>query len=129
MTDTDLVLTPASSGGRDRVRYRKRGQVAYLTLNRPHVLDAMDPATHAELGRLPTGRPLTAERAYQRGLINDVDEPEQPDACVEGLIRDLLVCAPLAVAVVREAAERSVSMPLEGLLAFVENRPPDWQGR
>ena len=278
MTEADLVSAPAPAGEPARVRYDKRGQVAYITLDRPHVLNAMDLATHAELGRiwddfeqddsvrvgvltgagdrafsvgqdlkelaqrvgagtsastfgsrgkpgwprlterfgrakpliarvngyafgggfelalacdlivassnasfalpepklglvagaggvfrlarqlpyrtalghLLTGRPLTAARAYQFGLINDVVEPERLDACVDGWIRDLLACAPLAVAAVREAAERSVTMPLEqafatrypweerrsasrdaleGPLAFVEKRPPVWEGR
>lgn len=35
-----------------RVRYDKRGHVAYVTLNRPEVLNAMDIATHAELGQI-----------------------------------------------------------------------------
>ena len=34
------------------VLYDKRGHVAYVTLNRPEVLNAMDLATHAELGRI-----------------------------------------------------------------------------
>jgi len=32
-----------------RVLYEKRGHVAYITLNRPHVLNAMDVRTHEEL--------------------------------------------------------------------------------
>ncbi|WP_329297142.1 enoyl-CoA hydratase-related protein [Streptomyces sp. NBC_00659] len=35
-----------------RVRYDKRGHVARITLDRPHVLNAMDLATHAELARI-----------------------------------------------------------------------------
>lgn len=34
------------------VLYDKRGHVAYVTLNRPEVLNAMDLATHEELGRI-----------------------------------------------------------------------------
>ena len=62
----------------------------------------------------------------------------------------MLRCAPLAVRAVKEAATASISMPLEqafatryhweerrmhsrdaqeGPLAFVERRPPQWQGR
>lgn len=35
-----------------RVRYEKRGHVAYVTLDRPEVLNAMDLATHEELARV-----------------------------------------------------------------------------
>lgn len=35
-----------------KVLYDKRGHVAYVTINRPRVLNAMDLATHEELGRV-----------------------------------------------------------------------------
>ena len=35
-----------------RVRYEKRGQVAYVTLDRPAVLNAMDARMHAELAEV-----------------------------------------------------------------------------
>jgi len=38
------------SAGRPRVRYEKRGHVAYVTLDRPEVLNALDLRTHEELG-------------------------------------------------------------------------------
>ena len=38
--------------GPDRVRYEKRGPVAHVTIDRPAVLNALDRATHAELGRV-----------------------------------------------------------------------------
>lgn len=34
------------------VRYDKRGAVGYVTIDRPHVLNAMDRRTHAELGEI-----------------------------------------------------------------------------
>ena len=37
-------------GGRSRVRYDKRDHVAYVTLDRPEKLNAMDLRTHEELG-------------------------------------------------------------------------------
>ncbi|MFC7326969.1 enoyl-CoA-hydratase DpgD [Marinactinospora rubrisoli] len=39
-------------GERPRVRYEKKDRVAYVTLDRPHVLNAMDLATHAELAEI-----------------------------------------------------------------------------
>src|ERR1051326_7180655 len=44
---------PASADeNRARVSYEKRGRVAYITLDRPHVLNAMDVRMHEELGRV-----------------------------------------------------------------------------
>src|SRR5579864_1392427 len=44
----------ASSGDQrsHRVRYEKRGRVAYIILNRPEVLNAMDLLMHVELQRV-----------------------------------------------------------------------------
>ena len=102
------------------------------------------------MGYLLTGRRLSAQRAYELGLVNDVVPADGLDECVDGWVRDMLRCAPLAVRAVKEAATASISMPLEqafatryhweerrmhsrdaqeGPLAFVERRPPQWQGR
>jgi dehydration protein DpgD len=101
------------------------------------------------LGHLLTGRPITAVRAYELGLVNDVVPAGQLDACVDGWVQDLLSCSPLAVAATKEAAYRSLDGPLdrafrtryraeerrlagadalEGPRAFVEHRPPRWTG-
>lgn len=104
----------------------------------------------AAMGYLLTGRRITAARARELGLVNDVVPDEDLDACVEGWVADLLACAPLAVRSAKEAAYRSVDMPLEkafyhrfeweerrmhsadakeGPAAFAEKREPRWQGR
>ena len=101
------------------------------------------------LGHLMTGRRLDAQRALALGLVNDVVEPEQLDACVDGWVQDILRCAPLAVRAVKEAAYRSVDLALpasfdahypweqrrrassdcqEGARAFAERRAPQWSG-
>ncbi|MFC9328850.1 enoyl-CoA-hydratase DpgD [Kitasatospora sp. NPDC057015] len=102
------------------------------------------------MGHLMTGRPLTAARAYELGLVNEVVPVEELDACVDAWVADLLRCAPLSVRAVKEAAARSATLSLEqafatrypqeearmfsrdaseGPAAFVEKRPPNWQGR
>ena len=102
------------------------------------------------LGYLMTGRAMSASRAYELGLVNDVVSPQELDACVEGWVEDILRCAPLSVRAIKEAMLKSSTLSLEeafksdyvwekarrssldcreGPLAFVENRPPLWQGK
>jgi len=102
------------------------------------------------LGYLMTGRQLTAQRAYELGLVNEVVPAAELDACVDAWVADILACAPLAVRAVKEAALASAHLSLEqafatrypaeerrmfsedakeGPRAFVEKRPPRWQGR
>ncbi|MFJ2604292.1 enoyl-CoA-hydratase DpgD [Streptomyces sp. NPDC087425] len=102
------------------------------------------------MGHLLTGRPLSAERAFALGLVNEVVAPEELDDCAESWVSDLVRCAPLSVRAIKEAATVSATMPLEqafatrypweerrthsadaveGPRAFVEKRPPRWQAR
>ncbi|WP_158891523.1 enoyl-CoA-hydratase DpgD [Amycolatopsis anabasis] len=99
------------------------------------------------MGYLLTGRRLTASRAFELGLVNEVVPADRLDECVDGWVGDILRCAPLAVRAIKEAATTSVNLPLdrafatryvweerrmhsrdarEGPLAFVEKRPPEW---
>lgn len=102
------------------------------------------------MGHVLTGRPMTALRAYELGLVNEVVPAGRLDECVDGWVEDVLRCAPLAVRAAKEAAARSAAIPLEkafateypeerrrmhsqdaveGPLAFVEKRTPKWTGR
>ncbi|MGF1425450.1 enoyl-CoA-hydratase DpgD [Kitasatospora sp. LaBMicrA B282] len=102
------------------------------------------------LGHLISGRPMTAARAYELGLVNEVVPAAELDACVAGWVADVLRCAPLAVRAVKQAAAAAATMPLEqafatrfpweerrmhsedaeeGPRAFVAKREPRWQGR
>ncbi|MBV6702747.1 enoyl-CoA hydratase/isomerase family protein [Kitasatospora aureofaciens] len=102
------------------------------------------------LGYLLTGRELSAARAKELGLVNDVVPPADLDACVAGWVDDLLRSAPLSVRAIKESVLRSLDMPLEqafatrfvweerrmhsedaleGPRAFTERRPPRWQAR
>ncbi|MFB9547495.1 enoyl-CoA-hydratase DpgD [Micromonospora sagamiensis] len=102
------------------------------------------------MGHLLTGRRLDARRAWQLGLVNEVVPADDLDDCVAGWVDDLLRSAPLAVRAIKQAAMRSVDMPLEraftepyeweqlrsasedaveGPRAFAEKRDPVWRGR
>ncbi len=97
-----------------------------------------------------TGKPITAQRAYEIGLVNRLVEPDAlMDAAID-LAREVLVGAPLSVKAARETVMLSTEMgrsaaldaaraahevayksedAQEGPLAFSEKRKPVWKGR
>ncbi|MEU6066696.1 enoyl-CoA-hydratase DpgD [Streptomyces sp. NPDC047082] len=102
------------------------------------------------MGYLLTGRRLDARTALRHGLVNEVVPAGGLDDCVEEWTADLVRAAPLSVRSIKEAALKSVDMPLEqaftaeyvweerrrrssdaaeGARAFAERRDPVWSGR
>jgi enoyl-CoA hydratase len=99
---------------------------------------------------LLTGKPITAQRAYEIGLVNRLAEPaDLMDAALE-LAGEILDGAPLSVRAARETVMISTEMGRSAALkaarqaselcyqsedapdgprAFAEKRPPPWQGR
>jgi enoyl-CoA hydratase/carnithine racemase len=98
---------------------------------------------------LLTGRPITAHRAYEIGLVNRLAEPARLLDTALDLARDILAGAPLSVRAAREtvllATEMGRSAALraarhaaeycyhsedaqEGPRAFAEKRVPRWTG-
>jgi enoyl-CoA hydratase/carnithine racemase len=97
-----------------------------------------------------TGKPITAARAYEIGLVNRLAEPGAVlDAAIE-LALEVLEGAPLSVKAARETVMLSTEMgrsaalsaardaheltynshdAQEGPRAFAEKRKPEWQGR
>jgi enoyl-CoA hydratase len=97
-----------------------------------------------------TGKPITAQRAYEIGLVNRIAEPEALlDVALE-LARDILDGAPLSVKAGRDTVMLSTEMgrsaalqaaraaseyaymsddAQEGPRAFAEKREPKWKGR
>jgi enoyl-CoA hydratase len=97
-----------------------------------------------------TGDPLPASRAYELGLVNRLVAPDQVETTARELASRIAASAPLAVwasrrIVLASAYEDDATLinmtnqefgkilgsedTKEGLTAFIEKRPPKWQGR
>lgn len=97
-----------------------------------------------------TGKPISAQRAYEVGLVNRLAAPEALLDCAIELAREVLEGAPLSVAAARETVMLSTEMgraaaleaawtaheiaynsedAQEGPRAFAEKRKPEWKGR
>ena len=98
---------------------------------------------------LLTGKPITAQRAYEIGLVNRIVEPHELLPAALGLAADILDGAPLSVRAARETVMLSTEMgrsaalraarhaseytyrsgdAQEGPLAFAQKRRPLWKG-
>jgi len=97
-----------------------------------------------------TGEMITAEEALRVGLVNRVVDSGELLATAEAMARKIIANAPLAVKYAMEAVERGMEMPQEeglyleatlfglacatqdmreGTRAFLEKRPPKFEGR
>ena len=96
------------------------------------------------------GRRIPAARALEIGLVNQVVARDELRAAADAILKDLLACAPISVAVAKSSIERGYGRSLsealeierecyertlfsedrdEGLAAFAEGRPPQYKGR
>ncbi len=97
-----------------------------------------------------TGEMISAEEALRVGLVNRVVEPGELLATAEAIAKKIIANAPLAVKYAMEAVEHGMEMPQEeglyleatlfglscatqdmreGTRAFLEKRPPKFEGR
>lgn len=102
------------------------------------------------MGFMLTGRHMSARRAYEIGLVNQVVASAELDDAVQTWIDDIKRCAPLSVRATKELALKGLDMTLpeafdadyeweakrrtsedarEGPRAFAEKREPQWKGR
>lgn len=92
-----------------------------------------------------TGEPVTAERAYEIGLVNQVTAAEELDTCALSLATLIASRSATALAAIKRLVHQGIELPLaaalqveraalpeilgsadyaEGLAAFAERRPP-----
>ena len=104
----------------------------------------------AAMELLLTGDPIDAERALALGLVNAVVAPGELQDKVFELAARVASQAPLAVAAIKQAVHTGIDVPIldaldaerveftrvfgtqdarQGVSAFLEKRPPTWQGR
>jgi enoyl-CoA hydratase/carnithine racemase len=101
------------------------------------------------LEMLLTGRPISAQRAFELGLVNRVVPADQLDAAVQEYVDAILASSPLTVRLGKaafyeqlaldeaSAYERATAVMAdnalrrdaqEGISAFLHKRPPRWTG-
>ena len=66
-----------------------------------------------------TGRFITAERAYQLGLISQIVEAEQLEAVARGFVDDMLHATPLGLRLTKECLNHAIdAQGLEAAIAM-----------
>lgn len=137
-------LRIASRGAKLAAPEAKRGMGAnFASVMLPNLI-----ARHHALEMLYTGDPVAADRAMEIGLLNAVSEPGTLRADAQALLDRIVINAPLSLRRFKETSVKSIGLPIsaglrlnvypnpyesedreEGVRAYVEGRPPQWQAR
>ncbi len=102
------------------------------------------------LGMMLTGKPISAQRAYELGLVNEVVPAAEVMSAASRWAAEICECSPVSVRASKQVALQSAGLPLkealekkyplvnelvrsedmrEGIMAFAEKRKPSWKGK
>lgn len=102
------------------------------------------------MGMILTGKPLSAQRAYEVGIVNEVVPLSDLMAAAERWASDIMLCAPLSARASKQCSMVGLDLDLEDALmrkypaeddmresedwiegprAFAEKRTPQWKGK
>ncbi len=102
------------------------------------------------LGMMLTGKPISAQRGYELGLVNEVVAAADLMATARRWAEEICECSPTSVRASKQVALQSAGLPLpesldkryplvgtllgsedlrEGIRAFAEKRKPQWKGK
>jgi enoyl-CoA hydratase/carnithine racemase len=145
-----LVATCDLAVASDAARFATSGINVGLFCSTPAVAVSRAVGRKPAMEMLLTGDFIDAEEARRIGLINRVVPAAELDDAVTALARRIARQLPLAIAIGKESFYQQVELSLadayrnaseamvknmlardteEGIDAFLEKRPPDWQGR
>lgn len=145
-----LVATCDLAVASTEARFATPGVNIGLFCSTPMVAISRNLPRKQTMEMLLTGHMVDAETALAYGLVNRVASPDDLDDTVAAFTGEILEKSPLTLAIGKEAFYRQLEMPLdeayayasevmtrnmlardaeEGIDAFLEKRPPEWQGR